>query len=449
MSVIRVLLVEDDDVDAEQIRRHLREPTMLTGDPEVGFEVTHARSISETRRVLNTTQLPFDCVVLDTRLPDSDGLRTVQRVHEMAPRVPIVVLSGVDPNASAKDLLSVGADTFLRKSVLTVRPSPDNQLQQSVVFAIERRRLLVTQRKLAEEENERSVAIRTQRDLLPRLAEVPGLEFHGVFLPLTGLSGDCYDVFPLANGGVGFIVGDVSGHGYGSAMIMTGLRRLLRSLLDESEVIATHLDHSPARRRQLMEQWGTNGDTEQRLQDVAQRLSCSVEHVRSMLTLAHVIHVVNDGIHADTPSGRYATVFLGLISFEPPSLTWVGLGHRGVLVRADGGRVVLESTGRPIGLFPSVELELEFPGTIPLQPGDVVAVLTDGFHESHGPGGVMLGEEALWRTVEEHRHRPAKEIVEALVALRRTHLHGVEAGDDATGLVLKFLGRGAPARDVH
>lgn len=448
MSVIRVLLVEDDDVDAEQIRRHLQQPTVLTGDAHAHFEVHHVRSLAETRRALNQTAVEFDCIVLDTRLPDSEGLRTVQSVNEMAPRVPIVVISGVDPNASAKDLLGVGADTFLRKDALTVRPSPDNQLQQSVVFAIERRRLLITERKLAEEENERSNAIQTQRDLLPRLHNVPGLDFHGVFLPLTGLSGDCYDVFPLNNGGVGFVVGDVSGHGYSSAMITTGLRRLLRSLLDESEVIATHLDHSPERREQLMEHWASNGSRGTPLKEIAERLSCSIEHLRSMLTLTHIVHVVNDGIHADTPSGRYATVFLGLISFDPPGLTWVGLGHRGVLIRENGDRVVLESNGRPVGLFPSVELELEFPGNVPLYPGDVIVVLTDGFHEAHGPSGAMLGEEALWYVAGKNRHRSAREIMEELVALRRSHLAIVDPKDDATGVVLKFIGRPTSATAV-
>ncbi len=441
MSVIRVLLVEDDEVDAEQIRRHLQQPTALAADSDVRIEVHHVQSLAETRRMLNETRIAFDCIVLDTRLPDSQGLQTVQSVNEMAPRVPIVVLSGVDPKASAKDLLSAGADTFLRKDALSVRASPDNQLQQSVVFAIERRRLLITQRKLADEERERSNAIRTQRDLLPQLQTVPGLDFHGVFLPLTGLSGDCYDVFPLINGGVGFFVGDVSGHGYSSAMIMTGLRRLLRSLLDQSEVIATHLDHSPKRREELMEHWGTNGDGCTSLQDVANRLCCSVEHLRSMLTLAHIVHVVNQGIHLDTPSGRYATVFLGLISFDPPSLAWVGLGHRGVLIRANGDRVILESNGRPVGLFPSVELELEFPGTVPLYPGDVIVVLTDGFHEAHNPSGKMLGEEALWDLVADHRQCTAKEIVERLVAERREHLAQTDPTDDATGLVVKFIGR--------
>ncbi len=83
-AVIKVLLVEDNPVDARMAAK------LLGADGE--FELTHVERLSEAAQQLS--QHRFDAVLLDLMLPDSSGLATLDGVHERAPDVPIVVYSG-------------------------------------------------------------------------------------------------------------------------------------------------------------------------------------------------------------------------------------------------------------------------------------------------------------------------------------------------------------------
>jgi phosphoserine phosphatase RsbU/P len=79
---------------------------------------------------------------------------------------------------------------------------------------------------------ERSAATALQRSLLPgRLPRVPGLELATRYVPGsdTGVAGDWYDVFPLADDRLGVVIGDVAGNGLGAAVIMGRLRSALRA----------------------------------------------------------------------------------------------------------------------------------------------------------------------------------------------------------------------------
>ncbi|MDG4825627.1 SpoIIE family protein phosphatase [Asanoa sp. WMMD1127] len=79
---------------------------------------------------------------------------------------------------------------------------------------------------------DRDTALALQRSLLPTaLAEVPGVEMAARYLPGhdSGVGGDWYDVFTLPSGWLGVVVGDVSGHGLQSAVVMGRLRSALRA----------------------------------------------------------------------------------------------------------------------------------------------------------------------------------------------------------------------------
>jgi len=79
---------------------------------------------------------------------------------------------------------------------------------------------------------DRTTALALQRSLLPTaLAEVSGVEMAARYLPGhdSGVGGDWYDVFTLPSGWLGVVVGDVSGHGLRSAVVMGRLRSALRA----------------------------------------------------------------------------------------------------------------------------------------------------------------------------------------------------------------------------
>jgi sigma-B regulation protein RsbU (phosphoserine phosphatase) len=95
---------------------------------------------------------------------------------------------------------------------------------------------------------EHTAALVLQRSLIPTVPPtIAGLDIAGRYLPAEGdLGGDWYDVFSLPGGRVGIVMGDVLGHGLGSAVIMGRVRSALRAyaLIEESPArVLEMLDH--------------------------------------------------------------------------------------------------------------------------------------------------------------------------------------------------------------
>jgi putative methionine-R-sulfoxide reductase with GAF domain len=95
---------------------------------------------------------------------------------------------------------------------------------------------------------DRAATLALQRSLLPaRLPAFEGIELAARYLPghRLGVGGDWYDVFALPSGDLGLVVGDVSGHGLRSAVVMGRLRSALRSYAlveDDPATVLTFLD---------------------------------------------------------------------------------------------------------------------------------------------------------------------------------------------------------------
>ena len=176
-------------------------------------------------------------------------------------------------------------------------------------------------------------ALALQRSLLPAAPPlIPGLDIAVRYLPADGdLGGDWYDIFTLPSGKVGFVMGDVEGHGLRPAVVMGRLRSALR---------AYALDHDdPA--------------------EVLSRLDRKFCHFETDIT-ATVVYAVT----------------------EPPfdSITICNAGHPAPLVSHEGQPTedAEVSAGLLLGLDP------ERPRTsdkVPIAPGTALAFFTDGLVE--------------------------------------------------------------------
>jgi diguanylate cyclase (GGDEF)-like protein/PAS domain S-box-containing protein len=121
-----LLLVEDNPGDARLLREMLREEGSLPA------EVTHANCMSEAEAHL--AQRAFDMVLLDLGLPDAQGMAVLRRARTAAPRVPLVVLTGMDDELLAAQALQQGAQDYLIKGQIETRG-----LHRALRYAIERK----------------------------------------------------------------------------------------------------------------------------------------------------------------------------------------------------------------------------------------------------------------------------------------------------------------------
>jgi diguanylate cyclase (GGDEF)-like protein/PAS domain S-box-containing protein len=131
-SIDRVLLIEDNPGDARLLRE------MFDEQGAGSTELTIKTSMSEAEQYL--AENAVDIVLLDLGLPDAQGLAAVRRAHAAAPRVPLVVLTGMDDESLATEALQEGAQDYLVKNQIDSYGTTRG-LVRALRYSIERKAL--------------------------------------------------------------------------------------------------------------------------------------------------------------------------------------------------------------------------------------------------------------------------------------------------------------------
>jgi PAS domain S-box-containing protein len=147
-AAIRVLVLEDNPTDLELIRRALQGAKLGL------FKVTAAGRLSHALDLL--ARVPFEAILADLRLPDSDGLETILELRAQSPHVPLLVLTGADDESIGMAAMREGAQDFIFKGALG-----GQSLARAIRYAMERHRLEASLKE-ANERLEREVQARTQ-----------------------------------------------------------------------------------------------------------------------------------------------------------------------------------------------------------------------------------------------------------------------------------------------
>jgi len=150
---LKLLVVEDSDADAGLLLE------MLNDYPAKPTQALHVRSMREAEAVLASDAV--DVIVLDIGLPDVDGVGAVRRVQDAAPRVPVVVLTGLDDEALARQSLQQGAQDYLPKDGITAAG-----LHRALRYAVERKLIEDKLRIETDRARRSTAALAAQHELL-------------------------------------------------------------------------------------------------------------------------------------------------------------------------------------------------------------------------------------------------------------------------------------------
>jgi signal transduction histidine kinase len=127
-TALDVLLIEDEALDAQLVRRSLR------GGPGEPIRLHHVTTLSAGLERLGAGDI--GAVLLDLGVPDSEGIDTVERLRARDASVPVVVFTGASDDATAVAALAAGAQDYLVKDELA-----GALLQRSIRHAVERQRI--------------------------------------------------------------------------------------------------------------------------------------------------------------------------------------------------------------------------------------------------------------------------------------------------------------------
>jgi sigma-B regulation protein RsbU (phosphoserine phosphatase) len=265
--------------------------------------------------------------------------------------------------------------------------------------------------KLAEESAQRQridreieIARQVQERLLPQIYPiVKGIDFAGFSRTAQEVGGDYYDFIPLENGRLGIAIGDVSGKGISSALLMASIRAALHGL--------------------------TFSNT---------------------LSLARLIEGLNRIIYDSSTSNRFVTFFFGEYDPDTRILEYVNAGHNApILLRPSAIRTNgfcdpenpcalerMDIGGPVLGIFPEVHYEQ---GRLELQAYDTLIAFTDGISEAMTLDLEEWGEDRLIAAARMHNHLPAQDLVTALVGSADRFTAGAPQNDDLSLVALKVL----------
>lgn len=243
-------------------------------------------------------------------------------------------------------------------------------------------------------EREFSAAREIQQAMLPEHSpQLDGYNIAGLSRPANATGGDFFDYLRLATGDTAIIIGDVSGHGFGPALLSATTKSYLKALTSTHEDLETSI-------------YATNN------------LLVEETLPEQFVTLLTVV------LCSQLNSSRY--------------LQYIGAGHESFVFDHDGGlKHVMRSDGLPLGLVADQSYRLS--DAIPLDPGDIVVVITDGVLECRSPEGEIFGKQRLFDLIKSSCDLDTEGILEALFRATTDFRGAQPQTDDVTAVVIKVI----------
>ncbi len=236
-----------------------------------------------------------------------------------------------------------------------------------------------------------------QKSLLPQSEPVvKGLDIAGRNVSCDEIGGDYYDFIWRQGSGTGpfsVVVGDISGHGVDSALLMTTARAFLRMRASQPGTLS--------------------------------EIISSMNH-----------HLVNDVLE----TGRFMTLFYLSLDPDAKSIEWVRAGHDPALLYDPASDTFEELKGSGIALGVVDDVEYLVHKRAELTDDQIIAVGTDGIWEALNPQGEMFGKERLRELIRSNAHESAGTILNRVYEELKQFTAGRKNEDDITLVIIKAAG---------
>jgi sigma-B regulation protein RsbU (phosphoserine phosphatase) len=240
-----------------------------------------------------------------------------------------------------------------------------------------------------------NLAKEVQQNLLPKSnLKVNGFDIAGKSVYCDETGGDYYDFIIIddaAEQKIGVAIGDVSGHGISSALLMATVRSSLRQRVS------------------------LPGSSAKIISDVNRQLVQDVED-----------------------SGQFMTMFFLTLDTVARQLEWVRAGHDPAMLYDPGSDSFNELSGSGIALGVDAEWIYEDNQKTDFSNGQIIFLSTDGIWEARNKRGEMLGKEPILNVIRQNYSSDATQIIDAIFDIVDKFVDEVKIEDDITSVIIKM-----------
>ncbi len=237
------------------------------------------------------------------------------------------------------------------------------------------------------------IAQNIQQSLFPQEAvDFSAVDLYGWSKSAEDIGGDYYDYLKLPDGRIAIIIGDVSGHGVGPALLMTTVRAFLRALV--------------------------------------------LTEVSPKDTMTRLNRLASNDLQKD---GMFVTMFYGIIDLKKKTLTYSSAGHDPpIILRAKSENAdKLDSTGVPLGIVPDFEYDEVV--VTDIEKDDLVVLVTDGIWESIDASGERFGWERVISAIVKNRSQTLDKVTNEIVNDLFAFVKEVVPEDDLTVVMARIM----------
>ena len=280
------------------------------------------------------------------------------------------------------------------------------KLEQSKVSLEKAKQSIEKYSKALNDELEKGKKI--QKDFLPRyLPEVKNCDISSYFHSALQLSGDFYDIFELPDNHIGFVVGDVSDKGVGSALFMALIRSLLR-IFSGSFNAGNGLDNFTKISEDFLPK------------DALKAVFLTNKYIAKE--------------HCE--EGMFVTLFFGIIDPLTGKVFYINGGHEsGLVIGKKGIKQSLKTTGPALGPIQEATYEIE---TLQLETGDILFAYTDGVTEARSETEDFYTRARLVNIIDKGCDVSAGTFLETIKTDLFAFIGNAPQSDDITMLAVKW-----------
>ncbi len=382
------ILVVDDEPDLQELIKQKFRNKIKANEYEFHFAENGAEALEKI-----SNDGTIDLILTDINMPVMDGLTLLSKINELNNKLlKSVIVSAYGDMENIRTAMNRGAYDFITKPIdlKDLEITIEKSLKEIELY----KQAMVSHNKLVALQQELDIANVIQTSILPKtFPPFPDRKEFDIFakmIPAKEVGGDLYDFFLIDKYRLAVVVGDVSGKGIASALLMAVCKTLIK---------ATSYKGMPA---------------------------------------DSVLSEVNNIIVEESPSNMFVTLFYGVLDTRSGAFEYSNAGHNSPFHISNEGKITqLKDVG---GLLLGAMKDVEYQSNVVmLNSGDSIFIFTDGVTEAFNSKEEEFGEKRLNDFFINKNSLATTDLVEKLFTEIKTFSDGVEQSDDVTCMALKYL----------